>query len=53
MEPNCWCSNIHFATVTEAAQLLEISRDTVYKVITAYEKEGKTSSAKHKLGRSS
>ena len=39
------------ATVTETAELLGISRDTVSKVVTAYEKEG-TSSVKHKSGRS-
>ena len=41
------------ATIIETAQLLEISRGTVSKVMTAYEKEGKTSYAKHKSGRSS
>ena len=41
------------ATIIETAQLLEISRGTVSKVMATYEKEGKTSSAKHKLGRSS
>ena len=38
------------ATVTETAQLLRISKGTVMR---AYEKESKTSSAKHKSGRSS
>ena len=41
------------ATVTEIAQLLGISRGTVSKVMAAYEKEVKTSSANHKSDRSS
>ena len=41
------------ATVTESAQLLGITKGTVWKVMTAYEKEGKTSSAKHKSSCSS
>ena len=41
------------ATVTETAQLFGISSDTVSQVMTAYEKEEKTSSAKVKSGGSS
>ena len=38
-------------TVTETAQMLSISRGTVSKVMSAFEKEGKTSSAKQNSGR--
>ena len=41
------------ATVPETAQLLEISRSTISKIMTADEKVGKTSSAQHKSSRSS
>ena len=37
------------ASAAETAQLLGISRDTVSKVMTAYEKGSKNSSAKHNL----
>ena len=38
------------ANVTENAQILDISRGTVSKEMTAFEREGKMSSAKHRSG---
>ncbi|XP_076037857.1 uncharacterized protein LOC143023221 [Oratosquilla oratoria] len=39
------------ANITKTTELLGVSRGTVSKVMTAFEREGKTSSAKHKSGR--
>ncbi|XP_076052817.1 uncharacterized protein LOC143032232 [Oratosquilla oratoria] len=39
------------ASITKTTELLGISRGTVSKVMTAFEREGKTSSAKHRSGR--
>ena len=41
------------ASITETARILGVSRNTVSKVITAFEREGKTYSAKHRSGRKS
>ena len=40
-------------SVTETARMLGVSRGTVSKVLTAFEREGKTSPAKHRSGRKS
>ena len=40
-------------TVAEIAQLIGILRGTVSKVMTAYKKDSKNSSTKHKSGRTS
>ena len=37
-------------SVTETARMLGVSRDSVSKVMTSFEREGKTSTAKHKSG---
>ena len=44
-------AHIVAATVTVTAQMFCVSRDNVSKVMTAFEKEGKMSSTKHKYGR--
>ncbi|XP_073422111.1 uncharacterized protein [Dendrobates tinctorius] len=41
------------ASVTESARVLGVSRGTVSKVMTAFEREGKMSAAKHRSGRKS
>ncbi|XP_076047333.1 uncharacterized protein LOC143028856 [Oratosquilla oratoria] len=38
-------------SITKTAELLGVSRVIVSKVMTAFEREGKTSSAKHRSGR--
>ncbi|XP_076062505.1 uncharacterized protein LOC143037830 [Oratosquilla oratoria] len=39
------------ASIMKTAELLGVSKGTVSKVMTAFEREGKTSSAKHRSGR--
>ena len=41
------------ARVTETARMGDVSRGTVSKVMTAFEREGKTSLAKHRSGQKS
>jgi transposase len=41
------------ASVTETSQMFDVSRSTVSKVKTAFEREGKTSSTKNRSGRKS